>query len=134
VVLGPTGMGSWQQREHYLALDRQARDPSFGVIPVLLSNADPALGFLALNAWVDLRGGIDNAQTLDLLAAAIRGEPPSALLERTRQAAAQVCPYRGLEVFREEDAPRLSKSGGVGGFRRARLLDQKRHEANAKSD
>jgi hypothetical protein len=27
LVLGPTGMGPWQQREHYLALDRQARDP-----------------------------------------------------------------------------------------------------------
>ena len=42
---------------------------------------------------------------MDLLAAAVRGESPSALLERTRQAAAEVCPYRGLEVFREEDAP-----------------------------
>jgi hypothetical protein len=110
VVLGPAGMGPWQQREHYLALDRQARDTSFAVIPVLLPNADLALGFLALHTWVDLRGGIDDAQTLDLLAAAIRGEPPSALLERTRQAAAQVCPYRGLEVFREEDVPRQSKS------------------------
>ena len=42
---------------------------------------------------------------MDLLAAAVRGEPPSALLEQTRRAAAAVCPYRGLEVFREEDAP-----------------------------
>ena len=105
VVLGPCGMGPWQQREHYLALDRQARDTSFGVIPVILPNADPALGFLSLNTWVDLRGGVDDAESIDLLAAAIRGEPPSALLERARQAVAGVCPYRGLEVFREEDAP-----------------------------
>lgn len=105
VVLGPNGMGPWQQREHYLALDRQARDPSFGVIPVILPNADPALGFLSLNTWVDLRHGVDDAQSIDLLAAAVRGEPPSALLERTRRATAEVCPYRGLEVFREEDAP-----------------------------
>jgi formylglycine-generating enzyme required for sulfatase activity len=105
VVPGPSGMGPWQQREHYLALDRQAQDSCFGVIPVILPNADPALGFLSLNTWVDLRGGVDDAEAIDLLAAAIRGEPPSALLERTRRAAAQVCPYRGLEVFREEDAP-----------------------------
>ena len=105
VALGPSGMGPWQQREHYLALDRQARDPAFGVIPVILPNADPALGFLSLNTWVDLRGGVDDANSLDLLAAAIRGEPPSALLERTRRAVAEICPYRGLEVFREEDAP-----------------------------
>ena len=54
VVLGPSGMGPWQQREHYLALDRQARDPAFGVIPVILPDADPALGFLSLNTWVVL--------------------------------------------------------------------------------
>jgi formylglycine-generating enzyme required for sulfatase activity len=104
VVLGPHGMGPWQQREHYLALDRQARAPAFSVIPLILPDADPALGFLSLNTWVDLRAGVDDAESLDLLAAAVRGEPPSALLERTRKAAAQVCPYRGLEVFREEDA------------------------------
>jgi len=105
VVLGPSGMGPWQQREQYLALDRQARDRTFGVIPVILPNANPALGFLSLDTWVDLRGGVDDAESMDLLAAAVRGEPPSALLERTRRAAAQVCPYRGLEFFREEDAP-----------------------------
>jgi formylglycine-generating enzyme required for sulfatase activity len=105
VVLGPSGLGPWQQRERTLALYRQDRDKTFGVIPVILPDADPALSFLSDNTWVDLRRGIDDAEILDLLAAAIRGEPPSALLERTRQAAAQVCPYRGLEVFREEDAP-----------------------------
>lgn len=104
VVVGPSGLGAWQQRERYLALDRQARDPAFGVIPVILPNADPALGFLSLNTWVDLRSGIDNSAAHDLLAAAVRGEPPSTLLERTRKAVAEVCPYRGLEVFREEDA------------------------------
>ena len=57
VFLGPAGMGPWQQREHYLALDRQAASATFPVIPVLLPGADPALGFLGLNTWVDLRDG-----------------------------------------------------------------------------
>ena len=102
-MLGPSGLGPWQQRER--TLSRQDSDKTFGVIPVILPNADPALSFLSDNTWVDLRGGVDDAEILDLLAAAVRGEPPYALLERTRQAVAQVCPYRGLEVFREEDAP-----------------------------
>jgi TIR domain len=49
IFLGPDGMGPWQQREKDLALDRQARDPTFPVIPVLLPSADPTLGFLGLN-------------------------------------------------------------------------------------
>ena len=59
VVLGPAGMGPWQQRERSLALDRQAKDAAFSVTPVILPNADPALGFLSLNTWVDLRNGVD---------------------------------------------------------------------------
>ena len=57
VFLGPNGMGHWQQREQGLALERQALDPNFPVIPVLLPGADPALGLLSLNTWVDLRAG-----------------------------------------------------------------------------
>src|SRR4030095_3925708 len=57
IFLGPHGMGRWQQREKDLALDRQTRDPAFPVIPVLLPGADPALGFLSLNTWGDLRRG-----------------------------------------------------------------------------
>lgn len=105
VVLGPSGMGRWQHNEQSLALDRQTRDRAFGVIPVILPGADPALGFLALNTWVDLRNGVGDADALDWLAAAVRGEPPSELMTRSRRAQSEVCPYRGLEVFREEDAP-----------------------------
>ena len=42
VFIGPNGLGSWQQREKELALDRQSRDESFPVIPVLLPQAQPA--------------------------------------------------------------------------------------------
>jgi len=96
IVLGPHGLGPWQQRERNLALDRQGREPGFGVIPVLLPQAEPALGFLRLNTWVDLGAVVDDPDTVDMLAAAIRGEAPAALLERTQKAAGQVCPYRGL--------------------------------------
>lgn len=104
VFLGPNGMGRWQQREQYLALDNQARRPAFPVIPVLLPGADPALGFLSLNTWVDLRQGSDE-MALAILAAAIQGQPPGPDLQRrTATALASICPYRGLRFFREEDA------------------------------
>src|SRR5262245_48525810 len=36
ICIGPGELGPWQQREMWLALDRQARDRDFRVIPVLL--------------------------------------------------------------------------------------------------
>jgi WD40 repeat protein/type II secretory pathway pseudopilin PulG len=106
VCVGPGEMGPWQQREVNLALERQATDPSFPVIPVLLPDAKPVLGFLQQNTWVDLRHRPDDPGLLELLALAIRGEPPAAALqERVNATLAAICPYRGLLYFREEDAP-----------------------------
>lgn len=105
VCIGPGEMGAWQLREKNYALERQAREPGFPVIPVLLKDADPALGFLAQNTWVDLRTGIDQPMMLAVLAAAVRGEPPGPdLREQVRETLAGVCPYKGLAYFREEDA------------------------------
>ena len=99
-------MGRWQQREQYLALDRQAQNPSFPVIPVLLPGTDPALGFLSLNTWIDLRAGISHPVTLSMLAEAVQGRPAGPQLrQQTAAALATICPYRGLRYFREEDAP-----------------------------
>jgi hypothetical protein len=104
VLIGPHGLGSWQQREKELALDRQAREESLSVIPVLLPGAEPALEFLSLNTWVDLREGIDAPEIYTILIHAARGEALGpALEERTRELRATVCPFRGLSYFREED-------------------------------
>jgi hypothetical protein len=106
VFLGPGEMGPWQQREKYLALERQARDAMFPVIPVLLPQADPVLGFLGQNTWVDLREQPDDAARLSILAAAIRGGPLGPDVHATLNATfATLSPYRGLLHFREEDAP-----------------------------
>lgn len=106
VFLGPHGMGSWQQREKWFALDRQTRETGFPVIPVLLPGGEPALEFLSLNTWIDLRAGVEDDQALEGLVLAARGEPPGpAVSERLTETLASLCPYRGLNVFREEDAP-----------------------------
>lgn len=105
VCIGPGDMGHWQQREKFAALDRQSREPRFPVIPVLLPDADPALGFLGQNTWVDLRSGINQTMMLAILGSAVRGEPPGPdLRERVRETLAGICPYKGLAYFREEDA------------------------------
>jgi len=106
VCVGPGDMGPWQQRETYYALEQQTHRPGFPVIPVLLPGADPALGFLAQNTWVDLRAGVDQPLQIRVLAAAIRGEPLGPeFLERIRETLTTVSPYKGLAYFREEDAP-----------------------------
>lgn len=106
VLLGPHGLGNWQQREKELALDRQAREADFPVIPALLPGAEPGLEFLTLNTWVDLREGVKAPEVLSILARAARGEAPGpAVAERAMALRATVCPFRGLSCFREEDAP-----------------------------
>ena len=67
VFVGAHGMGPWQQREMYLALGRQAKDPAFPVIPALLPGSDPPLGFLTLVAWADLRAGINDDDAFSVL-------------------------------------------------------------------
>ncbi|HXU80569.1 MAG TPA: TIR domain-containing protein, partial [Polyangia bacterium] len=105
VFVGPSGVGAWQQREQALALDRQARQGGFPVIPVLLPGADPPLGFLGLNTWIDLRGQPADESALAVLEASVRGQPPGPEAQsRMQQARATLCPYRGLHAFREEDA------------------------------
>jgi len=103
VFLGPrTELSGWQQREVSWALDRQANNENFTVVPVLLPDCTPPLGFLKQLMWIDLRGGDDDPAQVAALAAAARGEP----VDRTgwREPRLSICPYRGLLVFREEDA------------------------------
>jgi tetratricopeptide (TPR) repeat protein len=105
VCLGPGEMGPWQKREMYVALDRQVREPNFPVLAVLLPGAnDPGLGFLRLNTWVDLRGRLDDEAAVDALAASVRGDVRPDGSAPALDPRADICPYRGLNPFREEDA------------------------------
>jgi len=102
-------LGGWQKREMWFALDRQVREEKeghpFPVIPVLLAGADLTPSFLFTNTWIDLRGGIDTvavAEPLDAFEHAVNTSecaPP-----QSADRAAALCPYRGLEAFREEHA------------------------------
>jgi energy-coupling factor transporter ATP-binding protein EcfA2 len=103
ILVGAHGLGNTQQYERELALIRQTGDAAFAVIPVTMPGCDsPPTGFLQLLSWVDLSKGASVLQQPDSLAAlrgALRGETIAAPSMRP-----SICPYRGLEPFREEDA------------------------------
>jgi tetratricopeptide (TPR) repeat protein len=103
-VDGTEGLGLWQRREAWFALDRQAQQEddgqSFPVVPVLLPGGRPDAGFLFLNTWVDLRDPAGEPAAIDAIVDAITGAAARPL----EVAAATVCPYRALEAFREEHA------------------------------
>jgi hypothetical protein len=105
VLIGPHGLGNTQQYERELAIVRQSRDPRFPVVPVILpeTTADRPFDLLNVLTWADFSRVAKVSDAPDELArllAAVHGAPPTAG-EGVREA---ICPYRGLDVFREEDA------------------------------
>jgi TPR repeat protein len=104
VLIGPRGLGNTQQYERELAIVRQSHDPAFPVVPVILpeTTSDRPFDFLNVLTWVDFSKVAkisDAPDECDRLLAAVQGVAPSG--EKEREA---VCPYRGLDAFREEDA------------------------------
>jgi hypothetical protein len=101
-------LGRIQRREVQLAFVQHAKRAEAGepfpLVPVLLDGAAPEVfsGFLELFTWADCRGGAPIETTgFDALVRAVTGKT-----EAVRQrAAAEVCPFRGLRAFREQDAP-----------------------------
>jgi hypothetical protein len=90
ILVSKHGIGNTQQYERELALIRQAEDPNFRVIPVLMPGCDsPPTRFLQLLAWVDLsKGASVLAQTEGLadLRTALRGGRLASLLSGRRLA------------------------------------------------
>jgi energy-coupling factor transporter ATP-binding protein EcfA2 len=106
--IGPNGVGDWASEELNVALDRAARDRAFRVFLVLLPAVpepfDPTSlpPFLSTRTWVDLRKGIEDAHSFQLLINAIKGVPLGD--GRLIEARNDVCPYRGVQRFDEEHA------------------------------
>ena len=67
----------WFRREIERALNRQTKNPSFRVIPLILPDGKSVNvdNFLELNTWVDFRTD-DLAYAFHLLACGIKGVPP----------------------------------------------------------
>lgn len=108
VMIDANGLGPWQRREVYAAIDREVRENAAGrsefrVIPVLLAEggrAHAGLGFLSQNVWVEAW----DPRAADLIEGAVHGRAPADLYDDAHpDPRTLICPYRGLGVFREED-------------------------------
>jgi hypothetical protein len=102
ILIGPSGLGPWQNAEMRAAIDRRVSRGDFRVIPVLLPGAQrdqrsryPA--FLTQTTWVEFRDRLDDQEPIRRLVAGIRGRPPGPGSAALRDAG--TCPYRGLQVF-----------------------------------
>ena len=77
VCIGTNTPSGWYSEEIQRALNRQTKDRSFRVIPVILPNGDRSVvdDFLELRTWVEFQEQID-ADGLHVLVSGIRGVPP----------------------------------------------------------
>ncbi len=112
VLIGPNGMGPWQQREVYTAIDREVREQASGhfgfrVIPVLLDQGGrthAGLGFLSQNVWVEAW----DPRAVDLIAGALEGKAPAELYDEAHpDPRTLICPSTGPSAF---SAKRITRS------------------------
>jgi hypothetical protein len=114
VLIGPRGLGNTQQYERDLAIIRQTGDPAFPVVPVILpeTTTDRPFDFLQVLTWIDFSHVAkvsDAPDALEQLLAAVRGGPATEAVVREA-----ICPYRGLDAFREEDSGFFFGRGSAG--------------------
>jgi hypothetical protein len=74
----------WFREEIERALNRQAKDPKFRVIPIVLPNGDRTVvdNFLELRTWVDFKVGIDDHYAFHVLISGIHGRAPGRYVAR----------------------------------------------------
>lgn len=108
VFVGPKGLGDWAREELLVAQDRAAKEPAFRLIPILLPGVSDPFDysklppFLTQRTWIDFRQGLDDERPLRAFVNAIQGKPPGP--DEPAARADDICPYRGLETFEENDA------------------------------
>jgi hypothetical protein len=113
VCVGSNTPSGWFREEIERALNRQSRDPSFRVIPVILPNGDRKLidSFLELRTWVEFSTSIEDPDALHLLVCGVRGVPPG------RRPHDKTHRGRGLASLRE-------KLSNIRDLRLAGLIDE----------
>ncbi len=78
VCVGGGTPAGWFRQEIERALNRQAHDEKFRVIPVILPNGDRQVidDFLELRTWVEFKDGVEDPDALHLLLCGVRGVSP----------------------------------------------------------
>jgi hypothetical protein len=100
LLIGPNGIGPWQEVEYFTAFDRHVRDKWFALVPAIVAGAAaPGLSFLRSLNWVE-SPVVTEDKLLHRLLAALKGEA----VARTTPLWKLVNPYRGLEAMNEANA------------------------------
>lgn len=107
VIIGPSGIGPWQNEEMRAAIDQRVHKREFRVIPVVLPGGQRERRshlptFLVQTTWVEFQHSLDDETALHRLICGIRGIEPGA--EAGPSAYEGISPYRGLQVFQAEHA------------------------------
>jgi TIR domain/Effector-associated domain 2 len=77
VLIGPGGLGPWQNEEMRAALVASVADRNRRVISVLLPGADQTIPtFLSRYTWVDFSAGVEDGEVFSRLVAGIKGQKP----------------------------------------------------------
>src|SRR5688572_25406791 len=54
LLIGPKGIGPWQEVEYFTAFDRHVNDKRFALVPVIAAGAEaPGLSFLRSLNWIE---------------------------------------------------------------------------------
>src|ERR1700730_6037088 len=73
LLIGPKGIGPWQEVEYFTAFDRHVNDKGFAVLPVIAAGAAaPGLPFLRGLNWVEAPG-ITEDKALHRIVAGLKG-------------------------------------------------------------
>lgn len=78
ICIGKKTPEGWFREEIERAINRQTKEESFRVIPVLLPNAQKVNGnhFLELRTWVKFNKGFDDPRAFHILVSGIKGVAP----------------------------------------------------------
>jgi hypothetical protein len=102
-------LGGWHNEEMRSAIEDRVAHKEMRVIPVLLPNTkipEKESGlkrFLRRQSYVEFRHEVNDHEAVQQLAAGIVGKQPGESASASRLYET-VCPFRGLEVFRDEHA------------------------------
>jgi WD40 repeat protein len=100
LLLGPAGVGRWQDVEYQEALGRHVDDRRFALVPVIADgSAAPGLPFLRMLNWIEAPE-IDDDKTLHRILGALAGGDIKASTPLWKL----VQPYRGLVAMDEANA------------------------------
>jgi WD40 repeat protein len=108
VFLGPNGIGNWQDEEICGAINKRVAHKSIRIVPVLLPTVHRSEKesefpmFLQNLLWVKFRNNVNEEDALKRLVCGIKGEEPG---HADKNRWVNICPFRGLEIFREQDEP-----------------------------